>query len=76
MPIKRYKPAQIVAVVRQIEVEIANGMSRISCKQLRKWRAQGDDFRTFLADLVAGLPRLASLLARLPLWWPNVLRAR
>ena len=28
MPIKRYKPEQIVSVLRQIEVEIANGNDR------------------------------------------------
>jgi hypothetical protein len=27
MPMKRYKPEQIVALLRQIEVEIANGKS-------------------------------------------------
>ena len=34
MPIKRYKPEQIVAVLRQIEVEIANGKTTPqACKE-------------------------------------------
>ena len=34
MPLKRYKPEQIVALLRQIEVEIANGKTTPqACKE-------------------------------------------
>jgi len=32
MPIKRYKPEQIVTLLRQIEVEIANGTTTVWSK--------------------------------------------
>jgi hypothetical protein len=32
MPMKRYKPEQIVTLLRQIEVEIANGKTTQACK--------------------------------------------
>jgi len=34
MPIKRYKPEQIVTLLRQIEVEIANGT--VPCQRRRQ----------------------------------------
>jgi len=40
MPIKRYKPEQVVTLVRQIEVEVANGKTTPQgCKEAEsRWR--------------------------------------
>jgi putative transposase len=38
MPIKRYKPEQIVTMLRQIEVSIANG--KITMQTFYRWRKE------------------------------------
>lgn len=48
MPIKRYKPEQIVTLLRQIEVEMANGKTapqackeaEITARTLYSWRKE------------------------------------
>jgi hypothetical protein len=35
MPMKRYKPEPIVTLLRQIEAEIANGMTRERCQPVK-----------------------------------------
>ncbi len=47
MPMKKYKPEQIVTMLRQIEVEIANGKKRLVAelfleKQVLKNVAEGN----------------------------------
>ena len=40
------------------EMNIRVLLAVIEEKPLKKWRAQGDDLRTFLAEFVAALPQM------------------
>ena len=73
MPIKRYKPEQIVAVLRQIEVEIANGkMTPQACKEAEitqqtyyRWRKEYGGLKLDQAKRLKELERENAKLKRL-----------
>ena len=73
MPIKRYKPEQIVAVLRQIEVEIANGKTTPqACKEAEitqqtyyRWRKEYGGLKLDQAKRLKELERENAKLKRL-----------
>jgi putative transposase len=73
MPIKRYKPEQIVAVLRQIEVEMANGKNTPqACKEAEitiqtyyRWRKEYGGLKLDQAKRLKELERENSKLKRL-----------
>ena len=79
MPTKRHKPEQIVALLRQIEVEIANGKSTPqACKESEitvqthyRWRKEFGGLKMDQAKRMKDLERenakLKRLVAELPL---------
>jgi putative transposase len=79
MPMKRYKPEQIVNVLRQIEVEIANGKTTPqACKEAEttvqtyyRWRKEFGglklDQTKRLKELERENAKLKRLVAELPL---------
>jgi transposase-like protein len=73
MPIKRYKPEQIVSVLRQIEVEIANGKTTPqACKEAEitqqtyyRWRKEYGGLKLDQAKRLKELERENAKLKRL-----------
>jgi putative transposase len=73
MPMKRYKPEQIVAVLRQIEVEIANGKTTPqACKEAEitqqtyyRWRKEYGGLKLDQAKRLKELERENAKLKRL-----------
>jgi len=72
MPMKRYKPEQIVAVLRQIEVEIANGKTTPqACKEAEitqqtyyRWRKEYGGLKLDQAKRLKELERENAKLKR------------
>jgi putative transposase len=72
MPIKRYKPEQIVAVLRQIEVEMANGKNTPqACKEAEitiqtyyRWRKEYGGLKLDQAKRLKELERENAKLKR------------
>ena len=73
MPIKRYKPEQIVTLLRQIEVEIANGKTtpqackeaEITVQTFYRWRKESGGLKLDQAKRLKELERENSKLKRL-----------
>jgi putative transposase len=73
MPMKRYKPEQIVTLLRQIEVEIANGKTTPqACKEARitvqtyyRWRKEFGGLKLDQAKRMKDLERENAKLKRL-----------
>ena len=73
MPMKRYKPEQIVALLRQIEVEIANGKTTPqACKEAEitqqtyyRWRKEFGGLKLDQAKRMKELERENAKLKRL-----------
>jgi putative transposase len=73
MPMKRYKPEQIVALLRQIEVEMANGKTTAqACKEAEitiqtfyRWRKEFGGLKLDQAKRLKELERENSKLKRL-----------
>ena len=73
MPIRRYKPEQIVTVLRQIEVEIANGKTTPqACKEAEitqqtyyRWRKEYGGLKLDQAKRMKELERENAKLKRL-----------
>ena len=73
MPIKRYKPEQIVTVLRQIEVELANGKTTPqACKEAEipvqsyyRWRKEYGGLKLDQAKRLKELERENAKLKRL-----------
>ena len=73
MSMKRYKPEQIVAVLRQIEVEIANGKTTPqACKEAEitqqtyyRWRKEYGGLKLYQAKRLKELERENAKLKRL-----------
>ena len=73
MPMKRYKPEQIVTLLRQIEVEMANGKSAAqACKEAEitiqtfyRWRKEFGGLKLDQAKRLKELERENSKLKRL-----------
>ena len=73
MPIKRYKPEQIVNLLRQIEVEIANGKTTAqACKEAEitqqtyyRWRKEFGGLKLDQAKRLKELERENAKLKRL-----------
>jgi transposase-like protein len=73
MPMKRYKPEQIVAMLRQIEVEIANGKTTPqACKEAEitqqtyyRWRKEFGGLKLDQAKRMKELERENAKLKRL-----------
>jgi putative transposase len=73
MPMKRYKPEQIVALLRQIEVEIANGKTTPqACKEAAitqqtyyRWRKEFGGLKLDQAKRMKELERENAKLKRL-----------
>ncbi len=73
MPMKRYKPEQIVALLRQIEVEMANGKTTPqACKEAEitvqifyRWRKEFGGLKLDQAKRLKELERENSKLKRL-----------
>ena len=73
MPIKRYKPEQIVTVLRQIEVELANGKTTPqACKEAEipvqsyyRWRKEYGGLKLDQAKRLKELERETVKLKRL-----------
>ena len=73
MPMKRYKPEQIVTLLRQIEVEMANGKSTAqACKEAEitiqtfyRWRKEFGGLKLDQAKRLKKLERENSKLKRL-----------
>ena len=73
MPIKRYKPEQIVTVLRQIEVELANGKTTPqACKEAEipvqsyyRWRKEYGGLKLDQARRLKELERENAKLKRL-----------
>ena len=73
MPIKRYKPEQIVTLLRQIEVEIANGKTtpqackeaEITVQTFYRWRKEFGGLKLNQAKRLEELERENSKLKRL-----------
>jgi putative transposase len=73
MPIKRYKPEQIVTVLRQIEVELANGKTTPqACKEAEipvqsyyRWRKEFGGLKLDQAKRLKELERENAKLKRL-----------
>ena len=73
MPMKRYKPEQIVTLLRQIEVEMANGKSTAqACKEAEitiqtfyRWRKEFGGLKLDQAKRLKDLERENSKLKRL-----------
>jgi putative transposase len=73
MPIKRYKPEQIVTLLRQIEVEIANGKTtpqackeaEITVQTFYRWRKEFGGLKLDQAKRLKELEKENSKLKRL-----------
>jgi transposase len=73
MPMKRYKPEQIVTLLRQIEVEVANGKSTPqACKEAEitiqtyyRWKKEYGGLKLAQAKRLRELERENSKLKRL-----------
>jgi putative transposase len=73
MPMKRYKPEQIVTLLRQIEVEIANGKTtpqackeaEITVQTFYRWRKEFGGLKLDQAKRLKELERENSKLKRL-----------
>lgn len=73
MPMKRYKPEQIVNLLRQIEVEIANGKTTLqACKEAEitqqtyyRWRKEYGGLKLDQAKRLKELERENAKLKRL-----------
>jgi len=73
MPIKRYKPEQIVTVLRQIEIELANGKTTPqACKEAEipvqsyyRWRKEFGGLKLDQAKRMRELERENAKLKRL-----------
>jgi putative transposase len=73
MPIRRYKPEQIVTLLRQVEVEIANGKTTpLACKEAQitvqtyyRWRKEYGGLKLDQAKRLKELERENSKLKRL-----------
>ena len=73
MPIKRYKPEQIVTLLRQIEVEVANGKTTAqACKEADitiqtyyRWKKEYGGLKLAQAKRLRELERENSKLKRL-----------
>ena len=73
MPMKRYKPEQIVTLLRQIEVEIANGKTtpqackeaEITVQMFYRWRKEFGGLKLDQAKRLKELERENSKLKRL-----------
>ena len=73
MPIKRYKPEQIVTLLRQIEVEVANGKTTAqACKEADitiqtyyRWKKEYGGLKLAQAKRLMELERENSKLKRL-----------
>jgi putative transposase len=73
MPIKRYKPEQIVTLLRQIEVEVANGKTtaqackeaEISIQTYSRWKKEYGGLKLAQAKRLRELERENSKLKRL-----------
>ena len=73
MPIRRYKPEQIVTILRQIEVEIANGKStpqackeaEITAQTYYRWRKEFGGLKLNQAKRLKELERENAKLKRL-----------
>ena len=73
MPIKRYKPEQIVTLLRQIEVELANGKTTAqACKEAEitiqtyyRWKKEYGGLKLAQAKRLRELERENSKLKRL-----------
>ena len=73
MPMKRYKPEQIVALLRQIEIEITNGKSTPqACKEAQitvqtyyRWRKEFGGLKLDQAKRMKDLERENAKLKRL-----------
>jgi putative transposase len=73
MPIKRYKPEQIVTLLRQIEVEVANGKTTAqACKEAEitiqtyyRWKKEYGGLKLAQAKRLRELERENSKLKRL-----------
>jgi putative transposase len=69
MPMKRYKPEQIVTLLRQIEVEIANGKPphkpAITVQTFYRWRKEFGGLKLDQAKRLKELERENSKLKRL-----------
>lgn len=73
MPMKRYKPEQIVALLRQIEVEMANGKTtpqackeaEITIQTFYRWRKEFGGLKLDQAKRLKELERENSKLKRL-----------
>ncbi len=73
MPIKKYKPEQIVTLLRQIEVEIANGKTtpqackeaQITAQSYYRWRKEYGGLKLDQAKRLKELERENAKLKRL-----------
>ena len=73
MPMKRYKPEQIVTLLRQIEVEVANGKTTPqACKEAKitlqtyyRWKKEYGGLKLAQAKRLRELERENSKLKRL-----------
>src|SRR5260370_13164917 len=73
MPMKKYKPEQIVTLLRQIEVEIANGKTtpqacketQITAQTYYRWRREFGGLRLYQAKRLKELERENAKLKRL-----------
>ena len=73
MPMKKYKPEQIVAMLRQIDVEIANGKtipqackeSEITVQTYYRWRKEFGGLKLGQAKRMKELERESAKLKRL-----------
>jgi putative transposase len=73
MPMRRYKPEQIVTLLRQVEVEIANGKTTpLACKEAQitvqtyyRWRKEYGGLKLDQAKRLKELERENSKLKRL-----------
>ena len=74
MPMKKYKPEQIVTPLRQVEVELANGKTTpqackeagITAQSLYRWRKEFGGLKLDQAKLLKELGRENAKLKRLP----------
>ncbi len=80
MPMKRYKPEQIVNLLRQIEVEIANGKTTpLACKEAEitvqtyyRWRKEYGGLKLDQAKRLKELERENAKLKRLDKFFESI----
>ena len=53
-----FEPAEEIRSGSRVETARRFASQDVSCEHESEWRAQGDDFRTFLGDFVSALPQI------------------